>query len=348
VLCTTQPVATTLANGNVQFTGDANQYVEPHASEFSYDKILPNVSVGWDFGDSSVYASYSEQIAVPRTDNLYTAFRNPTAVTPQAIAFNDVDPEYTKNYEIGYRYTTGSVVATAATYLNQYSNRVVSTLDNDPASPTFNTTIDRNVGEVEATGFEGSIGWEASDVVSLYGSATYINAELQEDQIVGSFTCPAVPPAPPAAGAGCTPNVRYPLVLPTEGKKVVETPDWMFTVRGDWQVTDQLRMGLQGKYVGVRYTTDVNDEEVPAYATLDFDARYDLTDLIGVKDAFVQLNVTNLTDELYPVNISSGTNALLIPDVNPDPVVTNPRTGAARTFGLGAPRTAVVTFGVGF
>jgi iron complex outermembrane recepter protein len=345
VLCTTQTPNATLSNGNVTFGGDqtTTAYVEPYSTEFSYDKILPNVSAGWDFGDSSVYASYSEQIAVPRTDNLYTVSR-PAGTTPQPIAFNDVDPEFSKNYEVGYRYTTGSVVASTSVYLNQYSNRVISTLDNDPASPTFNTTIDRNVGKVEATGAEGSIGWEASDSVSLYASATYINAELQEDQIVGSFTCQTIAPFTNGCSAA-TAGMRYALILPTKGKKVVETPDWMYTLRADWQVTDALSTGLQAKYVGIRYTTDVNDEEVPAYATLDFDARYDLTDLLGLRDVYVQLNVTNLTDELYPVNISSGTNALLIADVNPDPAITNSRAGAPRTFGVAAPRTAVITLG---
>lgn len=347
VLCTTQAVATTLANGNVQFAGNTNQYVAPYASEFNYDDILPNATIGYRFGESSIYASYSEQIAVPRTDNLYTAFRNPTATTVQPIALNDVDPEFTKNYEIGYRFTNSDVVASIAAYQNQYSNRVVSTLDNDPASETFNTTIDRNIGEVESFGVEGSIGWAVTDTFSLYGSATYTNAELQEDQIVGVFTCPAVSPVTPAAGAGCVPLTRDALVIPTRGKMVVETPEWMATVRADWQVSENLSVGLQAKYVDERFTTDVNDESVPAYTVVDFDARYDLTDTFGIRNAFVQVNVSNLLDEEYPINISSGTNALLIADVNSGPGV-NSRSGSPRTFGIGAPRTAVITIGTRF
>jgi iron complex outermembrane receptor protein len=347
VLCTTQAVATTLANGNVQFAGNTNQYVAPYFSEFTYDDILPNATIGYRFGESSIYASYSEQIAVPRTDNLYTAFRNPTATTLQPIALNDVDPEFTKNYEIGYRFTNSDVVASIAAYQNQYSNRVVSTLDNDPTSETFNTTIDRNIGEVESMGVEGSIGWAVTDTFSLYGSATYTNAELQEDQIVGAFTCPAVSPVAPAAGAGCVPLSRSPLVIPTKGKMVVETPEWMATLRADWQVSENLSLGLQAKYVDDRFTTDVNDESVPAYTVVDFDARYDLTDTFGIRNAFVQVNVSNLLDEEYPINISSGTNALLIADVNTGPGV-NSRSGSPRTFGIGAPRTAVITIGTRF
>ncbi len=354
VLCTAQPVAATLANGNVTFAGNANQYVRPYSTEYNYDDILPNVTVGLDFAEgSNVYASYSEQIAVPRTDNLYTAFRNPTATTTQAIAFNNVEPEFTKNYELGYRFTSPTIVATAAVYMNQYSNRVVSTLDNDPTSDTFNTTIDRNIGEVETRGAEGSIGWQVTDAISLYAALTYTDSELQEDQIVGSFTCPTpapvapVPPLPNPPGLGCTAGERSPLIIPTKGKSVVETPEWQASFRADWQVTQALSMGLQAKWVDERFTTDVNDEVVPSYTVVDFDARYDLTDTFGIKDAFVQVNVSNLFDEEYPINISSGTNAIAIADVNPGPGV-NSRSGSPRTFGIGAPRTAMITIGTRF
>lgn len=347
-LCTTQPIATTLPNGNVQFAGNNTQYVAPFSQDFEYDDALPNITVGYDFlGNNNVYASYSEQIAVPRTDNLYNVFRNPTATTVQPIAFNDVEPEFTKNYEVGYRYTTATVIASASAFFNQYSNRVVSTLDNNPDSPTFNTTIDRNIGEVESTGFEGAVSWAITPDISLYTSATYLDAVLQQDQVVGGFTCPATPPAAGAPGFGCVPGSFSSLILPTEGKQVVETPEWQFAARADWQVTDQLSLGLQAKYVDERFTTDVNDEVVPSYTTVDFDARYDLTDTFGINDAYLQFNVSNLFDEEYPVNISSGSNALPIADVNPGPGV-NARSGQPRTFGLNAPRTLVLTLGTRF
>jgi len=326
VLCTTQAVATTLANGNVQFAGDTNQYIAPYKAEFTYDKILPNLSLGYTFlGDSKVYASYSEQIAVPRTDNLYIGNRLATATTLQPIAFNGVDPEMSKNYEIGYRFTTNDVVASASLYQNDYSNRVVSSLDNDPASPTFNTTIDRNVGKVKTRGFEGSVGWQATDTLSLYGSATYTDAKLQENQVRGLTT-----------------------FLPTKGKNVVETPEWMYTARADWEMNDLLSFGLQAKYVGRRFTTDVNDEAVPAYTTVDFDARLDLTDFTGMRDSYLQFNVTNFTDEVYAVNISSGQNALLATLVDATGAAAGTQTGALRTFGIAAPRTAVLTLGAKF
>ena len=362
VLCTTQtPVAftstvnattglttatTPITNGNVGFVGNANQYIAPYESTFSFDDILPNVTLGYDFGASNLFASYSEQIAVPRTDNLYVAVRA-TATSPQQLGFNQVQPETTKNYELGYRYTTSAIVASISGYFNDYDNRVVSSLDNDPTSPTFNLSVDRNIGKVQTRGVEGSIGWRVTDAISLYSSATYTKSELQEDQVAVSFLCPAVPPVGTAPGADCTPGATQYFMLPTKGKAQVETPEWMATFRGDWQATEELSFGLQAKWVDDRFTTDVNDEQTPGYTVVDFDARYDLTQTFGLKDAYIQLNVSNLFDSFHAGSISSGSNAQTIADIDPGPGI-RPFTGSARTFSLGAPRTMVLTVGTRF
>ena len=335
------------ANGNVAFVGNTNQYIRPYQQTFKYDDILPNITVGYDFGASNVFGSYSEQIAVPRTDNLYVANRTPNATTVQPLSFNGVQPETSKNYELGYRYTTSAIVASISAYFNEYNNRVVSTLDNDPTSPTFGLTVDRNIGKVQTQGVEGSLGWRVTDAISLYASATYTDSELQEDQVALAFTCPATPPTGTAPGAGCTAGTTQYWYLPTKGKKVVETPEWQATFRGDWQATEELSLGLQAKWVDDRFTTDVNDEKVPGYTVVDFDARYDLTNTFGIKDAYVQFNVTNLFDSFHAGNISSGSNAATIADIDPGPGI-RPFTGSVRTFSLGAPRTMVLTIGTRF
>jgi iron complex outermembrane receptor protein len=138
------------------------------------------------------------------------------------------------------------------------------------------------------------------------------------------------------------------LLLPTKDKRVVETPEWMYTARADWDVNELLSFGLQAKFVEERFTTDVNDEVLPSYTTVDFDARFDMASFVPIEDAYLQLNITNLTDEVYGINISSGTNAKTIADVNPNPTVVNNRTGTPRTFGIGAPRTVLVTLGTKF
>ena len=87
------------------------------------------------------------------------------------------------------------------------------------------------------------------------------------------------------------------------------------------------------------------DTPTSGNVTLDFDARWDLASVTGLKETYLQFNVTNLTDEVYAVNISSGTNAVTANLVDSTGAVVGTRTGAVRTFGISAPRTAVLTLG---
>ena len=321
VRCTTEAVASTLANGNVTFASTGTtQYIRPYSVELKYDKILPNIGASYRFLDNhSVYAAFAQGISVPRTDNLYQPFRN----TAGNLDFSTVQPETTDSYDLGYRYTSSRIIASAALWYINYDNRIVSSFDNDPNSPTFNFSVDRNLGPVQQQGFDGSVEWLVTDNLSVYAAASYNSSEVQDDLALSATT-----------------------FLPTKGKTIVETPEWTFNLRADWAITDAWSVGLQGKYVGDRFTTDVNDEVAPSYTVVDFDSRYDLTDTFGIRNAYLQFNITNLFDEEYPASISSGNNATNI-DVDPSAAVVI-RTGQVRTFSLGAPRTMMLTLGTRF
>lgn len=345
VLCTAQTPNAPLANGNVTFGTSSTQYIAPYQAELKYDDILPNLGATWRFADSqTVYVSYAESLSAPRTDNLYQPVRN----AANQIDFSSVQPETTKAWDLGYRFNNGDIIASAAVWYNEYSNRIVSSFDADPASPFFGQSIDRNVGAVELMGFDGAVGWQATDRLSLYVSAAYNQSEILEDLRLGNFTCtsasqrPGSTPACPVAPG----SLLIPTFLPTAGKELVETPEWTFATRADYDVTEDLSIGLQAKYTGDRFATDVNDEVFGAYTVVDFDARYDLTSSFGVRNAFVQLNVTNLLDEEYQANISTGTNALAVAQ-STDPRVPD-RTGSVRTASVGAPRTWLISFGARF
>ncbi len=234
-----------------------------------------------------------------------------------------MQPEVTKSYDLGYRYTSSTLIASIAAWYVTFDNRIVTSFDNDPASPTFNLSVDRNLGSVEQSGVDAQFEWAVTDTFSFGGSASYNTSEVQDDVPLGTG--------------------RF---LPTTGKRLVETPEWTYHLRANWDVTPNWSLGLQGKWVDERFTTDVNDEKTPSYTVVDFDSRYDLTDTFGIRNAFVQFNVTNLFDEEYPASISSGNNALAV-DVDPTAGVII-QNGVVRTFSLGAPRTMMLTLGTSF
>lgn len=306
-------------NGNVQFasqglTQSSNQYLTPFQATLKFDDVLPNVGVSWRFADSmSVYGSFAQGLSSPRTDNVYTVARGATSTS---ILFTSVQPETTDAYDLGFRYQSGNVIGSVALWQNNYQNRIVSAFDEE-----LGIFIDRNVGDVDMRGVDMQVGAELFDGFTAYASASYIDSELLSNTPLG---------ASPTN------------VLLTAGAQVVETPDWTFAARADWEINDWLSVGLQAKYVGERFATDVNDQSVPSYTVTDFDARIDL-DFLGAENSYLQLNVTNLFDEAYLGGISSQTNAVAIVDTDPGVAGNQGRAANLPTYALGAPRTVQVT-----
>lgn len=307
VLCTTEVPSTTLANGNVQFTGrGTTQYIAPYSRTLKFDDVLPNIGASYRFGEGhSVYGSYAESLSAPRTDSLYAVRR----LADNSIGNPTVLPETTQTFEAGYRYTQSSLVAQASAFFTNYENRIVNTYDD-----TLATFVDRNVGSVQIRGLEGSVGWSPMEQLSLYGSLTYTDSELQDNYVYN------------AAGD----------LLMTAGKELVETPTWMASARASYEFNDIFSAGIQAKYTGERWLTDMNDMASGAFTVVDLDARMSFSRW-GHDNTFLMLNVTNLFDEQYYANL--GTRASATPGT----------LGYSVPFAsIGAPRTWMATLRVGF
>ena len=307
VLCTSEVPNAPLANGNVTFPGrGTTQYIAPYSRELKYDDILPNLGATYRFGDGhSVYVSYAENLSAPRTDSLYTVAR----LADGSIGNPTVQPESTQTFDIGYRFSSPTLVAQLAAFRTNYDNRIVNTYDD-----VLDTFVDRNVGAVELQGFEGSVGWSPIEQLSLYASASFLKGELQD-------------------------NYRFNVAgdqLQTAGKELVETPDMMFSARASYEFTEWFQAGVQAKYTGERWITDVNDLKDDAFTVVDADARIDFAPM-GYEGTFLQLNLTNVFDEQYYGGL--GTRASATPG----------QLGYSRPFAqVGAPRTFVATLRMAF
>ncbi|GBF57832.1 ferric-pseudobactin 358 receptor [Candidatus Phycosocius bacilliformis] len=311
VLCTTETPNATLANRNVTFASTGStQYIAPYKATRKYDAVLPNISASYEFlPNNSVYASYAEGFSAPRTDNLYTPLRFVTG----AILLNNAVPETTQSFDIGYRYQGQNLTTSVALWNTKYDNRIVTAFDD-----TLGINVDRNVGSVDLQGLDLELGWRVSKNFTAYASASFNDSELKNNVPLSATTA-----------------------LPTAGKKLVETPDSTYALRLQYEI-DGLTLGLQGKQVSERFSTDVNDEAAPAYVVVDLDASYDFEKL-GAKNTVLQLNIINLFDEGYYGNISSTNNALAIANVSTVTGTTVARSGSAPSYSLGAPRTVQVT-----
>ncbi|MGB8328414.1 MAG: TonB-dependent receptor [Steroidobacteraceae bacterium] len=303
VRCTTEAPNATLANGNVTFTATGStQFIKPYTAEKKYSKTMPNVGLTYKLSDAAaLFVSYAEGLSAPRTDNLYTV----TRLADGSLANPYVQPETTRSVDVGYRYSDGRLIGAMSLWSTAYANRIVSSFDD-----VLGVFVDRNVGSVDQGGLDGQIGFQQSEKFTWYASVSYSHSKVKAN-IPVSLTAS----------------------LPTAGKQLVETPKWTFGGRLEYRPLPQWRLGLQGKQVGSRFSTDVNDEQVPGYALADFDASYEFT-AFGGKTWSAQLNVTNLFDKVYLGSISSRNNAITIPGV---------QAGSSPTYNVGAPRTLQVS-----
>lgn len=276
----------------------------PFAAKYSFNPILPNAGLVWNFGGGfSVFTSYARGFSAPRTDNLYRA----PVVT--------VDPETTNAFDLGLRYVRSHLIAQAAVWNISYKNRIVTSFDQSQG-----ISVDRNVGSVHTWGADASIGWEPIPEISLYAMASYNHSRLQNNVNLA---------APAGTNCDSAPNIAG--CAQTAGKRVAETPDW--TIGGRAQANlGPFTFGVQAKWVDSRFATDDNSILVDDYTTVDLDFRFDLG-TVGLPGSFFQLNVINATGERYFGNISTQING----------VATGTAGAASPTFSVGAPRTLLAT-----
>jgi iron complex outermembrane receptor protein len=73
------------------------------------------------------YVSYAEGLSAPRTDNLYSARRQPDG----SIGTPLPESETTQAFDIGWRLNASSTLASVGLWKIDYTNRIVSTFDPD-------------------------------------------------------------------------------------------------------------------------------------------------------------------------------------------------------------------------
>ncbi|MES1201127.1 MAG: TonB-dependent receptor, partial [Pseudomonadota bacterium] len=278
-------------NGTPLTGSSVRSFIAPFRDlEVTYDDVLPNVGLTWRPAEGhQFFVSYAEGLSAPRTDDLYNGLT--------ATQIRLVQPESTNAYDFGYRFTTPNFLASTTFWINKYHNRI-ERVTIDPGPPEIRAAA--NVGDVDLWGWDGEVAWRASDALSLYASASYANTEIKKDLVFNN---------------GGTVTTQ-----PTAGKQLPDRPEWTFSARGEYDV-GPFTFGLQGKYVGERWASLVNDQSVDAYTTLDADIRWDLGQALRNEHTYLQLNVTNLTDERYIGFMSTQVN-------NPGAI-----------YQLGAPRT---------
>ena len=280
--------------------------IPPFHAHASYTKVLPNVGVSFHFDPANmIYASYAEELSAPRTDDLYTV-----ASAAGGVTFDTVHPETSTNYELGYRFQRSDILASVALWDSEFHNRIVSSYD-----PNTNLTIDRNVGNVRLYGVDAQIG--AKPLEHLATTAFFSYEKSRVEQNIAFLSAGSL------------------VYEPLQGKQLVETPQIELGGRVQYEFFPGATIGLQGKYVGSRYVTDVNDLKVAGYTTFDLDMRYDLSHFLP--RSYIQFNATNILNKRYYGSLNSAGS-----------IDTGKPWGGSPYADEGAPRTATVTIRAAF
>jgi len=254
--------------------------IDPFKREVEWDDVLANVGVSFRPGSGhQFYASYAETISAPRTDDLYSG------VAPDDLQ-DSVVPETAKSYDVGYRFSSGALILSTGAFFSQFENRIVRSYD-----PDLDINVARNVGAVDIWGAEAQAGWRFNEAFSIYGSAAWVDSEVQDDLEVSNG-----------------------VFEQTGGKQLVETPEWTFAARGEYE-TGPFTLGAQWRYVGERWRTDINSLASDDYTLIDLDANWEI-----VENTSLQLNVLNLFDESYQASLSTATTG------TPNYMLGSPRT----------------------
>lgn len=290
-----------VAEADVDAYAEANpDYALPQERKYNYDKFLPNVGVTFKFTpEASIYASYAKNISVPGTDTLYNSifFDNSTGLAQP-------DPELSDSFDAGLRYQSGKVQAQVGGFLTIYDNRLASAYD-----PDCDCSTQRNLGQVKKYGFDGSIAYTPIPELTAYVFGSYLKSEIQDDVL-----------------ADVVDGVET--FFPTAGKFEAGSPSHTFGGRLQGNL-GPVQLGGQVKVTGKRWLNDINTIELPGYTVVDLDVRYSLADA-GMERSYLQLNVTNLFDEVYIGSASGGI------------------TTASTFVNIGPPRAIVGSFVVGF
>ena len=212
--------------------------------------------------NGSIYASYATSATPPGNTLGEGQEGNPLGGTPDRsgnLLSSDMEPETTKNYEIGTKWDllNDRLSLTADIFRTEKENARVQ----------VDTTSYENAGKTRVQGVELSASGKITDKWQVFAGYAFMDSE----QIDGG-----------------------PMGKANDGNELPNTPKNSASLWTTYQVTPKLTIGGGAFYVDDVYGSVANTTMVDSYFRYDAMAAYKLT-----KNVDLQLNVQNLTNETY-------------------------------------------------
>jgi iron complex outermembrane receptor protein len=240
------------------------------------DSFLPQVGLVFDLTSrEQIFASYSENLALPRgADDVFSA-ASPLVPGPEA--------EEARNVEIGVRANRATFNASLVAYHTQFDNRLQSFAAPVPGTTTTETFF-QNVGGVKSYGAELSGQWKPE----LFNGKAYFNANLSHN--VAKF------------------EDSY-STLDIKDNRVPDFPRWLAQAGITLEPSPAALINISARYIGPRETNFTNTERIGGYTVVN--AYVDIGDgfRFGPFNALkARVNVDNIFDRDYLGTINTTTN----------------------------------------
>jgi iron complex outermembrane receptor protein len=252
-------------------------------------------------------------------------------VIPVNILAVNVKPEKSNNFDLGYRFAGEQLTFSGSAFYVDFKDRLSSQYD-----PTTNLTTQFNVGKSRTVGLELEAGYKVNSQWNVYSSLTRTESTMLEDRVFAKTT---------NGGSAA---------LPTSGKQMPDTPKWLASLSLQYTY-GSFYSSIQGRYVGARYTSLVNDDQVGGYTLYDIGAGYRFAPTAFMKTPTIRLTVSNLFSKQY-LSMTGTSGSSFTSNVNP--VVTAQGTVAGNisasgnatspSFYVGAPRTLQISLSTDF
>ncbi|BEV71445.1 TonB-dependent receptor [Paludibacterium sp. THUN1379] len=266
----------------------------------TYSDVLPSLGFRYNLTPSQqVFMNVAKNFKAP-PNFAYAPSNSYVQLVGGKVTLNgNIAPETSINTDLGYRYQ-GSLLTFSGSLFNvDFRNRMANSTDPVTGKSTY-----INAGDVHVWGAEMELG-----SAPVNGWSAYTSLTLNRSRILSNI---------PAQGG----------TLPTSGKYFPMTPNWMAALSLQYaQGPFFARTNI--KHTGKQYATLVNDEAVPEYTTVDFDAGYRFNSVGLVKNPTIKLNLSNVFNTSYRVpSLSSGVKS---------------QSSDGVYYNLGAPRAIAVT-----
>lgn len=260
----------------------------------SDDLFLPQVGLLYALGSrNELFASFTEN------QRAFTAAATTGPFATSAAGFaalrDQIRPEKSNTFELGFRFDQGDLSGVIAGYLVNFSNRLLAI----PQGPGIvgNAPLLSNVGDVRSIGVELGLRWQPARDVALTGSYAF-NSNTYRDDVI---------------------NQSGVVVQAIKGRTVVDSPKNILNFEASYD-SGIFYARANANYSSKRFFTYSNDKSV--------DGRVLVDGLIGVRlpsdnrwlsGVALEGTVTNLTDSDYVATIGSngfrfsGDNQTLLP-----------------------------------